>query len=183
MKKVIISILIGLSVFNLTQCGNSEKQVKEQAKKEVKAELEKEQEEKEIKEKGYTQKDIEGITKEQYQEWSDKFHETDDLLNNITGISCPAQEGYNYCTVEQAQQYMEQVKILQQQYSDSFPDFIEDKYNNYIDKTCEFANNVINTGNVNQDMTEEQQNLLKEISYYYDQINGILRDIRQKVQQ
>ena len=30
MKKVIISILIGLSVFNLTQCGNSEKQVKEE---------------------------------------------------------------------------------------------------------------------------------------------------------
>lgn len=181
MKKVIISILIGLSVFSLTQCGSSEKQVKEQAKQELKAELEKEQEEKELKEKGYTQKDIEGVTQEQYQEWCDKFYETSKIIDSITGISCPAQEGYNYCNAEQAKQYMEQVKVLQQQYSDSFPDFIKDKYNNYIDKTCEFANNVINTGNVNQDMTEEQQNLLKEISQYYDQINEMMYSLDEDI--
>lgn len=174
MKKVIISILIGLSVFNLVQCGNSEKQVKEQAKKEVKAELEKEQEKKDLKEKGYTQKDIEGVTKEQYQEWCDKFYETSDIATKIIGLTFPIKEGYNYCTVEQAQQYMEQAKALQQQYSDSFPDFIKDKYNNYIDKTCEFANNIIDTGNANQDMTEEQKELYQETIDCYNENNNIL---------
>ena len=69
---------------------------------------------------------------------------------------------------------MEQLKSLQQQYSDSFPDFIKDKYNNYIDKTCEFANNIINTGNANQDMTEKQKELYQETIDYYNENNNIL---------
>ena len=92
MKKVIISILIGLSVFSLTQCGKSEEETKQEVKAELKAEMKKEQEEKEIKEKGYSSKDIEGVTQEQYQEWCDKFYETIDIVSNIMGISLPAQE-------------------------------------------------------------------------------------------
>ena len=174
MKKVIISILIGLSVFSLTQCGKSEEETKQEVKAELKAEMKKEQEQKEIEEKGYSQKDIEGVTQERYQEWCDKFYETIDIVSNIMGISLPAQEGYTYCNVEQAQQYMEQVRVLQKQYSDSFPDFIKDKYNNYIDKTCEFANNVINTGNVNQDITEEQKKLYQEVADYQKEIDNII---------
>ena len=174
MKKVIISILIGLSVFSLTQCGKSEEETKQEVKAELKAEMKKEQEEKEIEEKGYNQKDIEGVTREQYQEWCNKFYETSDIATKIIGLTFPIKEGYNYCTVEQAQQYMEQVKSLQQQYSDNFPDFIKDKYDNYVDKTCEFANNIIDTGNANQDMTEEQKELYQETMDYYNANNNIL---------
>lgn len=174
MKKVIISILIGLSVFNLTQCGKSEEETKQEVKAELKAEMKKEQEEKEIEEKGYNQKDIEGVTREQYQEWCNKFYETSDIATKIIGLSFPIKEGYNYCTTEQAKQYMEQLKSLQQQYSDSFPDFIKDKYDNYVDKTCEFANNIIDTGNANQDMTEEQKELYQETMDCYNANNNIL---------
>ena len=181
MKKVIISILIGLSVFNLTQCGNSEKQVKEETKKEVKAELEKEQEEKDLKEKGYSQKDIEGITKEQYQEWENNWEETYSQLGKVIGVCCPAQEGYDYCNAEQAQQYMEQVRLLQQQYSDSFPDFIKEQYDKCILDTFNFANNIINTGNVNQNMTEEQKTKYNLIYDNFSVMSDLLDNLKEDI--
>ena len=183
MKKVIILILIGLSVFSLTQCGKSEEETKQEIKAELKAEMKKEQEEKEIEEKGYSNKEFKNISKEQYQEWSNEFHETVDVLDNILGICYPKEEGYDYCTTEQAQQYIEQARVLQQQYSDSFPDFIKDKYNRYVDKTCEFANNIIDTGNVNQGMTEEQQKISKEAGDCYNDINNIIIDMGNYLEQ
>ena len=71
--------------------------------------------------------------------------------------------------------------MLQKQYSDSFPDFIKDKYNNYIDKTCEFANNVINTGNVNQDITEEQKKLYQEVADYQKEIDNIIIALKEDI--
>lgn len=190
MKKILIMVLLGLSTVTLGQCGKSEEQikqeVKEEVKQEVKEEIKEEQKQEEeqqvIEEKGYTQEDIEGITKKQVQEYCDKFYETSDLCDKVTiGVTSPIQEGYDYCNIEEAKQYLEQLKNLQQQYKEDFPEFIKQDYNNYINKTCEVVNDIINTGNINQDMTQNQKDLYIEMANYYDKINNKLTNMEQDI--